>query len=151
MQELVCLGWREYLSLPDLGILRIKAKVDTGARTSSLHVDDYQLFTQDGQDWVRFSITPSTTKPAITVACPVSDTRNVTDSGGHTERRIFIRSTLHLAGVEADIELNLARRHRMRFPMLVGRTAMQGRFTVDPSNSYLHKRAHAALHAQGRP
>ena len=151
MQELVCLGWREYLSLPDLGILRIRAKVDTGARTSSLHVDSYDCFERDGVAWVRFAITPSKKKPAVTVECPVADERSVTDSGGHTGRRVFIRSTLRLAGVDMDIELNLTSRQGMRFPMLLGRTAMQGRFTVDPSKSYLHRRGRTALHAQGSP
>ncbi len=151
MQELVCLGWREYLSLPDLGILRIRAKVDTGARTSSLHVDDYETFRQDDALWVRFSITPHKKATVVTVSCPVADERRVIDSGGHASQRIFIRSTLRLAGVDVPIELNLASRDGMRFPMLLGRTAMQGRFTVDPAHSYLHKRASTALHAQGRP
>ena len=93
-----------------------------------------------------------TTRDTNRVEAEIFDRRvRVIDSGGHASQRIFIRSTLRLAGVDVPIELNLASRDGMRFPMLLGRTAMQGRFTVDPAHSYLHKRASTALHAQGRP
>jgi hypothetical protein len=135
--ELLTLGWREWLALPDLGIGAIKAKVDTGARSSALHVESQEAFLRDGADWVRFAISPGSRRsPPVVCEAPVLAVRPVTDSGGHTTERCFIGTVLQVAGRRWPIEINLTNRTHMLFPMLLGRTAMAGRLTVDPARSY---------------
>ena len=136
---MVELGWREWVALPTLGIARLRAKVDTGARTSALHVDAQWRYSEGGAPWVGFRITPLRGNHAVVEACaPVLDEREVVDSGGRRTRRVFLATRLWLAGMERDIEINLADRRSMRFPMLLGRTAIAGAFTVDPARSSLH-------------
>jgi hypothetical protein len=132
------LGWREWLSLPDLGIDTIKAKVDTGARSSSLHAFDIQTFDRNGQDWVEFKIHPAQHNQETILQCqaPVKDFRQVTDSGGHKSMRYVIETTIQLGQDSFPIEVTLADRSNMLFRMLVGRTAMKGRYLVDSSRSY---------------
>lgn len=138
---MIVLGWREWVALPGLGIDRVRAKVDTGARSSALHVDAQWRFVEQGAPWVGFRLTPSKARPqAVESAAPVFDEREVLDSGGHRTRRIFLWSALRLAGVEKEIEINLTDRAGMLFPMLLGRTALSGTFTVDPAQSSLHGR-----------
>jgi hypothetical protein len=137
---MIVLGWREWLALPDLGIARLRAKIDTGARSSALHVDAQWRFHSEGAPWVGFRLTPGRTAGSVEAAAPILDERDVADSGGRRSRRIFVRTRLRLAGVERDIELNLVDRGGMRFPMLLGRTSLEGMFTVDPSCSFLHPR-----------
>ena len=132
----VVLGWREWVSLPDLGIGAIRAKVDTGARSSALHVDTMEEFERDGAHWVRFGIHPGDGCPAVFAQAQVIDRRRVTDSGGHTTLRVFIATTLALAGRRHRIEINLTNRRNMLFPMLLGRTALDGVFVVDASQSF---------------
>lgn len=135
---MIVLGWRERVDLPGLGIARLRAKIDTGARSSCLHVESQWRFVEGGAPWVGFRL--STRKEMVEAASAIIDEREVTDSGGHRGLRPFIRTRLSLAGIERDIDINLADRRRMRFPMLLGRTAMQPGFTVDPSRSWLHNR-----------
>lgn len=133
------LGWREWVGLPDLALSRIKAKVDTGARTSCLHAFALASFQRDGSEWVRFSVHPKQGDMERVVACeaPVIDRRQVTDSGGHTEERIVIRTSLQLGDWQEEIEMTLTSRDGMRFRVLLGRTAIaHAGCCVDPAVSY---------------
>jgi hypothetical protein len=135
--ELLTVGWREWLALPELGISAIRAKVDTGARSSALHVEALTSFHADGVEYVHFALRTGADDHAIQCQAPVFDRRPVTDSGGHTTERVFIRTALALAGHRFPIEVNLTNRRNMLFPMLLGRTAMGGRFLVDPARSFV--------------
>ncbi len=133
-------GWREWLSLPDLGINAIKAKVDTGARTSAIHAFEVDPFEKDGKPWVRFGLHPNQNDSEHVIWCEaeVIDERNVTDSGGHTEKRFVIQTHLQLADKIWPVEVTLTNRDNMLFRMLLGRTAMKaGNIHVNPANSFL--------------
>lgn len=143
--EKQCLGWREWVALPDLGLPAIKAKVDTGARTSALHAFLIEPYQRDGVDMLRFLIHPIQQNQAFSVEChcPVYDFREVTDSGGHREMRYVIQSRVVIGGAGSTVELTLTNRDTMRFRMLLGRRAMEGRFVVDPEASYVNGKLRA--------
>ena len=133
------LGWREWLSLPQLDVACIRAKVDSGARSSSLHVLEQEIFQLDGIQRVRFVLEHGPRERLRHQAeADVLDQRVVTDSGGHRETRVFIRTLLQLpTGAAWPIELNLTERRNMQFPMLLGRTALRRRCLVEPARSFL--------------
>ena len=136
----IMLGWREWVALPELGVARVRAKDDSGARSSALHVDEQWRFTEAGAPWVGFRLTPGKASGVIEARAPIFDERDVADSGGHRGKRIFLRTLLQLAGQRRAIEINLTDRRGMLFPMLLGRTAIAGLFTVDPARSFVHGR-----------
>jgi hypothetical protein len=139
MAARVMLGWREWLALPALGIDAIRAKVDTGARSSSLHVDNQWRFVEGGAPWAGFRISTGLAGDRVIEAqAPVHDERVVTDSGGNRSLRVFLRTPLRLAGVERMVEINLTDRRGMLFPMLLGRTSLARAFTIEPARSFLH-------------
>ncbi len=133
-------GWREWVALPMLQLARVRAKLDTGARSSALHVERQWRFTEAGAPWVGFVVRPCSRGKLVEATAAIADERIVTDSGGHRTLRVFVRTQLRLAGVEHDIEMNLADRCGMRFPLLLGRTALSVGFMVDPAASFLHRR-----------
>ena len=136
-RALLTLGWREWLGLPEFGIAAIRAKIDSGARSSALHVDALEVFAGADGERVRFAIAPGGGVAPLHCEAAVIDRRPVTDSGGHRTERVFIRTELVAGPLRFAIEVNLASRRNMLFPMLLGRTAMAGRMLVDPAASFL--------------
>ncbi|MDB2705122.1 ATP-dependent zinc protease [Pseudomonadota bacterium] len=138
--EAIVVGWREWLSLPELGIEQIKAKVDTGARTSAIHAFSVEAFDKKGVPWVRFGMHPNQDDTDTEVWCEakVLEQRSITDSGGHTEQRYVIETQLVLGESSWTVEATLTNRDTMLFRMLLGRTAMSaGNIVVNPALSYL--------------
>lgn len=133
-------GWREWVALPALQLPRVRAKLDTGARSSALHVEQQWRFTEAGAPWVGFVVRPGVHGKLVQAHAAIVDERRVTDSGGHRTLRVFVRTQLRLADIEHEIEMNLADRCGMRFPLLLGRTALAMGFMVDPAASFLHRR-----------
>ena len=137
--EILTFGWREWVSLPDIGIKQIKAKGDTGARTSALHAFELRPYSENGRDRVEFSIHPLQKDVDTVVTCnaDVLDTRIVTDSGGHKEERFVIETTLSIGNMAWPIEVTLTSRDDMLFRMLLGRTAIKNRALVNAARSFL--------------
>ena len=133
------IGWREWVSLPELHIERIKAKIDTGARTSALHAFDLKPTHTNGANRIQFKIHPIQEDESTVLACTanIHDERWITDSGGHRERRFVIKTPILLGDMTWPIEITLTNRDTMGFRMLLGRTAMDRRLIVDPSQSFL--------------
>lgn len=137
--RLVHVGWREWLHLPQLGILHIKAKIDTGARTSSLHAYEMEEFPREGQTWLRFTVKPYQRNPLAihAVEAKLLEYRQVRSSNGALTKRPVILTTVELQEQIWEIELTLVNRDQMGFRMLLGRQAMRHRVLVDPAHSYL--------------
>ena len=138
-QNLPVIGWREWVGLPDFGISLVKVKVDTGARSSSLHAFNLKAYTLEGQTWVRFSVHPIQRDKVTTVSveAPVMEYRQVRSSNGKASKRPVVLTNICLMGQLWPIELTLASRDEMGFRMLLGREAFRDRFLVDAGKSFL--------------
>ncbi len=132
MKSKTLIGWSEYVDLPEWGVRGLKAKIDTGARSSALHVEDIEPL-RGGR--VRFVVVVHKEKRDrhLHVEARVVRRSRVRSSTGHYENRYFVATTLRLGGVERKIEISLVDREKMRFRMLIGRTALAGAFVVDPN------------------
>ncbi len=132
-------GWREWVGLPELGIAWIKAKVDSGARSSCLHAFDVEVFKQGSQRYVRFKVHPiqRDRKNTVESVAPLLEFRNVKSSSGHLTRRPVILTPVQLLGECFEVEVTLAARDAMGFRMLLGRQAVRGKFVIDTGHSYL--------------
>ncbi len=130
MVEKALIGWQEWCSLPGLGIGSLKAKIDTGAKTSALHATDIKVITIDGQEFVKFCV-----HEAHCIA-PLVDTRVVINSGGNREKRHVIKTGIAMGPFKWNIEITLTNRGPMTFRMLLGRQALRGRFFIDPKKRF---------------
>ncbi len=138
MEKIV--GWREWLTLPELGIKRLKCKVDTGAKNSALHSFEIIEFLKDDEQWIRFGIHIDEENPELVQYCEskVIDIRDVTDSGGNITSRYFIETEIEIGQSRLRVQMSLTSRDTMKFKMLLGRTALKkAGFIVNPSKSFL--------------
>lgn len=140
------------MSLPDLGVDWIKAKLDTGARTSALHAFDLEELDRDGKRWVRFSIHPwqRSAADSVTAELPVHDVRLVRSSSGHVQERYVVLLTIRIGLRRVTTEVTLTRRDEMGFRMLIGREALRQGFVVDPGRSYLGGRPKKGVRQRNR-
>jgi len=131
-------GWREWIGLPGLGVKQIKAKLDTGARTSALHAFNMETFWRNDELWVRFSVHPfqGDDKKVLECKSPVEGIRTVTNPGGRRQKRLVIRTDMTLGDETWPIDLSLTDRDEMGFRLLIGRTAMHRHLNIDPDRSY---------------
>ncbi|TIX51166.1 ATP-dependent zinc protease family protein [Alteraurantiacibacter aquimixticola] len=137
-QPVMVIGWLEYVSLPDLGLSELKAKIDTGARTSALHAQDVERFENDGEDWVRFRSVHEDGSVSNVVECPVHDVREIRNTGGVPEERIIIRTKFCIADRCWSVDVSLADRTNMTFDLIVGRTALKNHgIAVHTQKAYL--------------
>lgn len=136
--NLPVIGWREWVTLPGLGIKNIKVKVDSGARSSSLHAFNLKIFDREGVQWVKFRVQPAqrSDEDSVVVESEILEFRSVRSSSGVAKMRPVIVTDLELLGERWPVEITLASRDEMGFRMLLGREAFRGRFLVDGGNSY---------------
>jgi hypothetical protein len=135
----VIIGWREWLDLPDLGITKIKAKIDTGARSSALHAFHLHSFDKGDRNLIRFQVHPyqKDSHHTVTATAEILEWRQVTNSGGNSQLRPVIKTNVLLGGRQWAIELTLTNRDVMGFRMLLGREALKKGFLVHPNKSFL--------------
>lgn len=140
------IGWREWVAVPALSPVPMKAKIDTGARTSTLHAFDLSVELRDDEPWAEFEIHPNQRSRAGSsqVSRRIDTFKNIRSSTGHSERRPVIRTAIQIGEHEYEIDLTLTSRDEMGFRMLLGRAAIRRRFWVDPSRSFLHPAIPAA-------
>jgi hypothetical protein len=145
-------GWREWVSLPGVGVPWIKAKLDTGARSSALHAFDIEELSGDEGDRVRFRVRPwqRSETDVVVVECPVHDRRSVRSSSGHAEERIVVLLDIELFGRIVSAETTLTNRDQMGFRMLIGRETLRQGFIVDPGESFLSGRAPQLVRRRNR-
>ncbi len=141
MNETLSLGWEEWIGLPGLSLPALKAKIDTGARTSALHAIAIEPFGTEKNPQVRFIMHPDPGNPSIEVVCSakVIDRRNVTSSNGATELRYVIANPIHIGGHNWPIEISLTNRETMGYRMLLGRSALKEDISVIPGASFLQE------------
>lgn len=146
------IGWREWVAFPVWGIEAVKAKIDTGARTSALHAFDLEHFVRDEVPWVRFAVHPwqRSARDDVVVEAPRVDVRRVTSSSGASAFRPVVVADIELGERRFPIELTLTRRDEMGFRMLLGREALRRRFLVDPGRSYLLGRPEREIRRKNR-
>ncbi len=148
-------GWREWVSIPEAGVPWIKAKLDTGARSSSLHAFDIEVLGEGTDERVRFWVRPwqASSDDAVQVERPIHDRRTVRSSSGHTEQRIVVMLDIVVHGRAVPAEVTLTNRDAMGFRMLIGRQALRQGFVVDSSRSFLGGRAPREVRRtnRGRP
>lgn len=146
------LGWREWVSLPDLGVEWIKAKVDTGARTSSLHAVRLEQFERAGEPWIRFDVLPWQRSDAdpVRVEAPLLETREVKSSTGDAQIRPVIRTTVRIGEHDHMVDVTLTDRTDMRFRMLLGRVAIKADYIVNPGRSYRTGKPPKAVRTRNR-
>lgn len=135
MNKKICAGWREAMSLPELGIKMINVKLDTGAKTSCLHALDIKLSAQNGIQWVNFRYSSSATSD-LKCRAKLIDQRVIRNSGGHDETRYIIETLCQFNSLLWPIEIGLTDRSTMKYNMLLGRSAMKQNIIVDPSLSF---------------
>ncbi len=142
--KLLVIGRREIVALPNLGISQIKAKIDTGARSSALHAFHVEKFQHDGYEMIRFQVHPDRrdSKHTVTAEAQLLEYREVRNSGGTVQLRPAILTTIELDGLQWQIELTLTNRDVMGFSMLLGRQAVRDRFLVNPGKSFLQSNQH---------
>ena len=130
-------GWREWVSLPALGEPSIKAKIDTGARTSALHAHDLEIVETDGRVIAKFAIRPTKgSGETVVVEAEVIEQRLIRSSNGMDELRPVIMTDLQMGDSTWSVEITLADRELMGFPMLIGRSALRNRCLIDPNRSF---------------
>lgn len=150
--QMTTVGWREWVGLPAWGVPAVKAKIDTGARSSAIHAFDLEFFETDGEQWVRFGVHPWQRSDAdsIIVEALRIDHRTITSSSGTRSERPVVETTLTLGGRSVEAEVTLTRRDEMGFRMLIGRQALEQGFVVDPAASYLGGRPKRAVRRRNR-
>lgn len=132
------IGWREHVALPELGIASMRAKIDTGARTSALNTDHMERFERDGHTWISFTLPAAGRRSKVRYEAQLADIRGIKNTGGVAETRPIIKTTMVLGKRAWVIEISLADRENMKFDMIVGRTALRAqRLIVNPGRSYL--------------
>lgn len=141
------IGWREWVSLPKLGLDQIKAKIDTGARTSALHAFALRPFKENNKDRIRFDIHPvqNDTSKVVTCEADIIDLRWISDSGGHKEERYVIETPVIIGQRSWSIEITLTERDTMLFRMLLGRSAIRRRYLINPGRSFITTKKKASL------
>ncbi|TCS42694.1 ATP-dependent zinc protease [Reinekea marinisedimentorum] len=138
-KEKIIVGAIEECGLPEFGIENLPVRIDTGAKTSSLHVDGIKQFRRDGSPWVSFNIHPNVHNVEETIACEakVHDIRTIKSSNGSSDERFIVKTTLKLGEHSWTIQLSLTDRSEMTYLMLLGRQGMGRRILVDPSETFL--------------
>ena len=145
-------GWREWVSMPEIHVPWVKAKIDTGAQTSALHATAITEFERDGAPWVTFTVVPwqESEEDAVEITLPVHDRRVVRSSNGHAQERPVVLTNVRLAGRTIRAEVTLTDRDEMVFRMLIGREALAQGYIVDSSASFLGGKPPRAVRNRNR-
>ncbi|WP_018155817.1 ATP-dependent zinc protease family protein [Demetria terragena] len=150
--QTIVAGWREWVSLPGLGVPWLKAKLDTGARSSAIHAFHLSEFEREDATWVRFAVHPwqKSADDETWMELPLLDRRLVRSSSGHVQRRHVVVMPVSIMKVTVDAEVTLSRRDEMGFRMLLGREVLRQGYLVDPSRSYLGGRPKRSVRRKNR-